>query len=278
MTQSIHLDNYKLIYSTAGQPDAPLLLMVHGWLSYHGVWRQTLQAFQDDYYCVAVDLLGFGDSDKPAHADYSIETQGQRILQLTDALGYDRFTLIGHSLGGQIALCMASMLAPERAIKVVNIGGVVSARLMPAIERVNYKFVALAKVFPQLYSLWRRLFRYDWVIRSVFAEWFHQMDTMPLAHWAEDRRMAFRPDIHISAYRSGQAIHNLDLRPYLVKITAPTLTIFGRQDAVVPLSDGYLAQEHIPNSQLVLIDRCGHFPMYERTEEYLAALRDFLLD
>jgi pimeloyl-ACP methyl ester carboxylesterase len=170
------------------------------------------------------------------------------------------------------------MLAPERVTKLVNVAGVTSAHLMPAVERLNYKFIALAKALPMLYSLWHWLFRYDWVIRSAFATWFHQIDTVPLDQWAEDRAMAFRPDIHIAAYESGQAIHNLDLRPYLAKITAPTLTIFGQQDAIVPISDGYLVQERVPNSHLVLIHACGHFPMYEQTQQYLVILQDFLMD
>ncbi len=58
--------------------------------------------------------------------------------------------------------------------------------------------------------------------------------------------------------------------------TPKILIIFGQQDANVPVSDGHLAAQHIPDSRLVLIDRCGHFPMYEQTEYYLEALRDFL--
>src|SRR5688572_33414155 len=109
--------NDKLMYTTVGHPAAPPLLLVHGWLSYRGVWRQTMEAFKDSHYCVAIDLLGFGNSDKPAGGDYSIAAQGQRVLQLANALGLDRFALMGHSMGGQIALCVASMLAPARVLR-----------------------------------------------------------------------------------------------------------------------------------------------------------------
>jgi len=96
---TITSDNHKLTYTKVGHSDAPPLLMIHGWLSYRGVWRQTADAFKNSHYCVAIDLLGFGNSDKPADADYSIAAQGQRVLQLADALGFDRFTLMGHSMG-----------------------------------------------------------------------------------------------------------------------------------------------------------------------------------
>ena len=69
---------------------------------------------------------------------------------------------------------------------------------------------------------------------------------------------------------------DLDLTPHLPNITVPTLVIFGQQDATVRVSDGHLVNEHVPNSQLVLIDKCGHFPHYEHPAQYLAALEAFL--
>jgi 2-hydroxy-6-oxonona-2,4-dienedioate hydrolase len=62
----------------------------------------------------------------------------------------------------------------------------------------------------------------------------------------------------------------------LPNIQAPTLVVFGRQDGVVPVKQGYLAAEHIPNAQLVVLDQCGHYPMYEQPEAFLNSLRQFL--
>jgi pimeloyl-ACP methyl ester carboxylesterase len=278
MSQIITLDDCKIVYDTVGDVRNRPLLMIHGWLSYRGVWQQTIEAFKDDYYCVAVDLLGFGDSDKPPDADYGIEAQGRRVLQLVDELGLDRFSLIGHSMGGQIGLCLAAMLASERIEKLVNVAGVVSGRLMPTVERVNYPFTRVAKTVPQLYSLWHYLFRYDWFVREVFKTWFYKIETVPLEKWVRDRDMAFQRSVYHSAYESGQAIHNLDLKDQLGKIVAPTLTIFGRQDEVVPISDGYIAAERIEDSRFVLLDECGHFPMYEKPAAYLQELRKFLVN
>jgi pimeloyl-ACP methyl ester carboxylesterase len=212
---TITCDNHKLTYTTAGHADAPPLLLIHGWLSYRGVWRQTMEAFKDSHYCVAIDLLGFGNSDKPADADYSIAAQGQRVLQLANALGFDRLTLMGHSMGGQIALCVASMLAPARVAKLVSVAGIVSARLMPAVEQTNVSAVALGARVPQIYPLSRWLFRYKWLVHSTFKTWFHNMDAVPLDEWAMDRYMAFQPGVHISAHKAVQAIHTLNLTSQL---------------------------------------------------------------
>jgi pimeloyl-ACP methyl ester carboxylesterase len=284
MTQpqpGITLDGHQLAYTTAGDPDAPPLMMLHGWMSYRGVWRQTIAALQDRYYCVAVDLLGCGDSDKPDEADYSISAQGQRVLQLADALGWDQFAVIGHSMGGQIALCIASMLAPHRIERVISVSGVVAARLTPYVENVTYKFIALSRMFPQLFAVLRRVSRYRWVVCSPlsgFKTWFYRADVMPFEDWALDRNMAFQPQGARAAYRAGQAIHALDLSSQLGRITAPTLAIFGRQDAVVPVSDGQLVAQRAPHGRLALIDECGHFPMYEKTQQYLEVVRTFLSD
>ena len=275
---TITCDNHKLTYTTVGHADAPPLLLIHGWLSYRGVWRRTVEALKDSHYCVAIDLLGFGNSDKPAAADYSIAAQGQRVLQLANALGFDRLTLMGHSMGGQIALCIASMLAPARVAKLVSVAGVVSARLMPAVEQNNVRAVALGARFPQIYPLSRWLFRYKWFVHSTFRTWFHNIDAVPLDEWAMDRYMAFQPGVNISAHKAAQAIHTLNLTSQLANIASPTLAIAGQQDAVVPVSDSHLIKQYVPDSQLVLIDECGHFPMYEKTQQYIETLRAFLVD
>src|SRR5262245_3749150 len=106
----------RLVCDTAGAPGvptpgAPPALMIHGWFSYRGVWQSTLEALQARHYCVALDQLGFGASDKPRDGDYRIEAHARRVLDVADTLGLERFALLGHSMGGQVALCVAARLA-----------------------------------------------------------------------------------------------------------------------------------------------------------------------
>ena len=276
--KSIEIEEHILVYDQYGDPAAPPIIMLHGWLSYRGVWEQTAEALQDRYNCIAVDLLGFGESDKPDDADYSIKAQGQRVLQLADTLGFERFAIMGHSMGGQIALGSAGSSAPERVESIVNISGVISGQLSPYIEKITLRFIALARRFPVLYSIWRALLRYDPLIDEIFKSWFYNINSVPKEDWAMDRDMAFRPELRISAYEAGKALKTFNLSPYLPRIAAPTLTIFGEQDTVVPITDAHLAKEKIPGSHLVLIDNCGHFPMYERSERYLKAVQNFFSD
>ena len=274
--QTITINNHTLSYTTAGPIDAPPIIMIHGWFSYKGVWQQSIELLKDCYYCVAVDLLGFGDSAKPKDGDYSIKAQGNRILHLADILGFEQFTLLGHSMGGQISLCIGAILAPQRVTKLISVAGVVAAKLTPDVERTIYPSVAVGFKFPWLYRLLPHLINYSWYVRFNFKTWFYNLDAIPDHIWAVDRQMATQFDMVVSAYRAGQAIHNFNLTPHLANITAPTLAIFGQQDNVVPVSDGHLVKQHVPNSQLILIDHCGHFPMYEKPKEYLAGLKTFL--
>lgn len=274
-TNAINLDGQRLIYSAAGSPLAPPLIMLHGWMSYRGVWASTIDALQGRYYCIALDLLGSGESDKPAAGDYTIDAQARRVLALADALGLPRFGLIGHSMGGQIALRLAA-LAPERAAALVNIAGVVAGRLKPEVEQFVYRLVELNVRVPLVPLLARPFACSRWGGRICFHSWFYQIERVPWDLWRADRAMAAQLDIWPAAYRMSRAIRSGSVLPYLGQVQARTLTLFGRHDGVVPLRDAYLAQERIADSQLLLLDNCGHFPMYEQPEAYIRAVQGFL--
>ncbi len=180
-------------------------------------------------------------------------------------------------MGGQTSLYVTAVLAPERVTKLVDVAGVVVGKLCAGPKWGIYPGVAFGKGQPWFYRLFGKLSRFRaFMPISTFRFWFYDLKALSFESWEIDRQMATQPGIHISVYEAGQAIHNLNLTPQLSKISVPTLIIFGQQDANVPVSDGHLAAQHIPDSRLVLIDRCGHFPMYEQTEHYLEALRDFL--
>ena len=249
--------------------------MLHGWTSYRGVWDSTLRALQSRWSCVAPDLLGFGDSDKPAGGDYSIAAQGRRVLRLADALGYEHFTLIGHSMGGQIALHIAACLAPDRVTQLVDVAGVVTGVLTPS-ARSLYPAVTLGKLLPWGYHVTRALSHYRWFSSIQYRPWFYRMDSLPFDCWAEDRRRANQPGAAIPTYEAMLALRSLNLTPHLAAIVAPTLVVFGIHDRTVPLEQGQRFAQQVPDSRLILIEDCGHFPMYEQPARYLEALQGFL--
>lgn len=276
-TQKIVIDGHPLAYITAGAPTNPCILMIHGWFSHKLVWRLTIPALEKNYYCVAVDVLGLGESDKPPEADYSIPAQARRLVAVMDKLGLEQFIVMGHSMGGQIAQEIASHAAPKRVIKLVDVAGVTSGQLHRYPRYFTLPRTRLARKLPILYYPVRFMIHHSPAFaRWEFGTWFYDMRQIPHEFWAIDRKFAMQQEAYVSNYLTGRGIVRHDLTSQLPNITAPTLIVFGKRDAVVPISEGYLAAQHIPKTEHVLLDDCGHFPMFEQPESFVETLKGFL--
>jgi len=269
---TLNCDGMSLRYTTSGDVASPPLLFVHGWQSSHAVWRQTVPAFHDTHYCVALDLLGYGESDKPRDGDYNVVAQSRRVLALADALGLKQFVLCGHSMGGMVVLSIAASMAPERVTRVVNVSGTVY-NPHPGTQWLLISLARLGAYLPVAYSALRFAAR-----SRAFLRLSQYVVTHPAtkAYAKEDLYDAVRPGVEMPAYRSLQSMARTDLRPVLPQIRCPVLTIFGKQDHVVPPRQGRVADKLVPDHRLLMLDKCGHLPMFERTAQYLAALRAFI--
>lgn len=273
------LQGHRIAYQTAGSPDLPPLLLIHGYTSARQVWRYLLPELEGRYYCVAIDLLGHGESDKPdVKALYSIPQQAQFCLELLDTLGIaGEFAVIGHSMGGQTALYLAAEAAPQRVTKLVNVAGVVAPRLSEASERVLPERIKMVYRFPLMGHMLRPVMRrLRPVARFYYSSWFYDYDSVPFELWRVDRDMVTQPGMQITLKHGWDAIHECDIRPLLPGIQAQVLSIFGEYDAVVPVEDGHTVQEKLPASRLEIIPECGHFPMYEKREALTGIVLGFL--
>jgi pimeloyl-ACP methyl ester carboxylesterase len=249
------------------------VILVHGITSHRGVWARTLPVLAERFHCIALDFPGFGDSDKPQDGDYRIAKQAERILKVADHFGFESFTLIGHSMGGQIATYLASTLAPQRVMMLVSVGGVVTGELSPRVQSTKWIFDGWGlQVFPLLRALsgWKPLGC------ALFAHWFYQPDALPFEAWAADRYHATDIEIAGPSFAAWASLNATDLTCTLEKNTAPTLVIFGAQDGTVPVAQAHLFKQKVPAAQLVLIENCGHFPMYENFEAFIQPVKEFL--
>lgn len=271
------IDGLKMAYTVEGDPSNPPIVFIHGWGMSKELWRTTIPYLADQYYCIAVDLIGFGDSEIPKNGDYAIPTQAKRVMQLVTDLGFDRVTLMGHSMGGQISLYIASTLTPERVVQLINVDGAVQGKLAPETESTFYHF-RIGYHFPPYFTPAYQLVHTRWYTKFFFRYWFHNFDVVPLDFWFVDRRRICQPKVHRSMYPALKEIYACNLTESLHRITAPVLTIFGRYDKVVPPADGELVAQHVPDHQAVWVEDCGHFPMYEKPEIYREAVRAFLYE
>jgi pimeloyl-ACP methyl ester carboxylesterase len=140
------------------------------------------------------------------------------------------------------------------------------------VEKFNARFVELARGRPWLYRTTHPFLKMRLYINWAFGVWFYDIRKIPLKEFYVDIRTAMNPDAHISAAEAGKAIHALDISKHLHKVKAPTLLIHGEEDGTVPVEQAYIAQTALPNNNLAILKKCGHFPMYEKPGQYFKAL------
>lgn len=277
MTDFITIEGHRIACTSAGTSSNPPVLFLHGIMSHRGVWLRTMESLQQNFHCIAIDHLGFGDSDKPKDGDYTISRQAERALKVADHFGLDKFSVVGHSMGGQIATYLAANLAPHRIHKLVSVDGVVTGKLSDRVEKVTRLLVLVGEKIPSIYNLALKSFASSRPLANQgFKVWFHKPEELPFDSWELDRKMAINPAIAFSAPKAWDSINATVLTTHLKKITSPTLVLFGKQDGTVSVDQAYLFKEQLPSAQLALIDNCGHFPMYEKFDEYIAPLKTFL--
>lgn len=276
MNNYLEIDGLCIAYSEAGSPANPPVILVHGITSHRGVWTQTMAVLQEHFHCIALDFPGFGDSEKPANGDYCIATQAERILKVADRFGFDRFILIGHSMGGQIATYLASTLAPQRVVKLVSVDGVVTGELSSSVQNFKRLLIVAGKQIPALYQSVRVLCLWKPAACLAFDHWYYRPADLPFEAWAADRFHATDAAIAQSTSAAWASLNATDLTSLVEKITAPTLVLFGAQDGTVPVEQAHLFKKKMPAAKLVLIERCGHFPMYENFEAFIQPVKEFL--
>ena len=276
MMDTLQIDNQRIAYIKMGSSSNPPIIFVHGLMSHRGVWTNTIAALKENFFCIAYDQLGFGDSDKPSDGDYTIAKQAERVLKVADHFGIDKFIVAGHSMGGQISAYLTAVTAPGRVQKLVFVDGVVTGNLSDQLQREIKPMVKQAEKFPALYHLLGPLRNWKPYAYWSFRFWLYKIKEIPFDTWAIDRYYATRPDIAHSTPKAWDAVNATDLTPMLKDITAPTLILFGDHDGTVPVEQAYLFKEILPTAQLIVIEQCGHFPMYEAYDQYIEHIQKFL--
>nr|WP_218891044.1 alpha/beta hydrolase [Actinomycetospora corticicola] len=266
---------YRRAFRRAGS--GPVLLLIHGIGDDSSTWGPVLDDLARDHTVIAPDLLGHGGSDKP-RGDYSIGAYANGMRDLLSVLDVDRATLVGHSLGGGVAMQFAYQY-PERTERLVLVGaGGVAQSVTPALRAASLPLAHL--VLPMLGWPGVR-FQTELVLRLC-----QQLDT-GLGRDAEDlvrlvdalpdatSRSAFLRTLRAVVDWRGQVVTMLD-RCYLT-VGMPTLLVWGAEDMVVPVEHGETAHAAMPGSRLVVFERAGHFPFHTDPARFLTVLREFLV-
>jgi 2-hydroxymuconate-semialdehyde hydrolase len=261
------------VYET-GEAGRPAVLLLHG--SGPGVsglsnWREVITTLADRFHCVAPDIVGFGDSTHPDPAPQGFLANAQlrvpKLVELLDALGIEKVSLVGNSMGGMYSLRLIQ-LAPQRVDKLVLMGSGGMPGLVPTpdlIKLITFYEDPTREAMANLF----RAFVYD--VDAFGAD----IDAI-----AEQRlEVASRPEVrrsHLGTFAPGPM---LTFSPEeLAAITQRTLVIHGREDRIVPLEASYHLARHIPAADLYVLARCGHWSQFEQAALFSKVIGDFLGD
>jgi pimeloyl-ACP methyl ester carboxylesterase len=270
--QYIKVGNIKTRYWLLGDGKSTTIL-VHGLGGHIENWEDNIAALAQSRRVYALDLAGFGRSDKP-QVMFSIPYFTEFVKEFMIVQDVDKAALIGESLGGAIVLQFA-LQYPHQVEKMVLAG---SAGLGKEVS--IYLRIGSLPIFGELFTrpsrkgsaqLSRRLFYNQDLITDQMIEEGYEMSSLPGAQRCK-----------LSALRSMCNIWGVKgdvYRPILDRldeIEVPTLVIWGTQDRILPVAHAHLAAKRLPNARLHIFDPCGHVPNIERAQEYNALVIDFL--
>jgi pimeloyl-ACP methyl ester carboxylesterase len=268
------LHGHRVSYRLGGS--GPLLLLLHGITNSSASWEPVLPLLERHFTVLAPDLLGHGDSAKP-RGDYSLGAAASLMRDLMLALGFERATVAGHSLGGGIAMQMAYQF-PERIERLVLVGsGGLGHQVTPLLRAVALPGSEL--VLPLLASLpllnagaavGRWLASVGLRVGADLGEMAAGLTTLQDI----EARRAFVHTARSVIDISGQRVSAID-KLYLAE-AVPTLLVWGEQDPIIPARHGVRAHQLMPGSRLELFAAAGHFPHHDDPDRFASVILEFI--
>ncbi|HEX8855500.1 MAG TPA: alpha/beta fold hydrolase [Thermoleophilaceae bacterium] len=273
----LDLHGHTVTYSTAGTR-GPVLLLIHGITSSNRTWDEVIPLLARDHRVVAPDLLGHGQSAKP-RGDYSLGAYATGVRDVMTAIGHRRFTVLGHSLGGGVAMQLAYQF-PDRMERLVLVSSGGLGR--------DVHFLLRAASLPGS----------EWVLPLLSAGFLRDAGTAVgralaavglklgpdleemargFASLADhEARAAFVHTVRSVIDPTGQRVDARD-RLYLSQ-EVPSLIVWGDRDPIIPARHGEEAHELMPGSRFELFEGAGHFPYRDEPNRFAELLAEFIRD
>jgi pimeloyl-ACP methyl ester carboxylesterase len=252
---SVLIAGRSIYYHAAGESamSGHRVLYVHGTGCNGGVWAPHMAALADRHTCVAIDLPGHGKS--PGTGFRGVADYAYFVVELAGALGWDRFVLAGHSMGGAVAL-LTAIHHPERLEGLVLIDTGARLRVDPRLLR-EAREAAMSGRSPAADRSW------------AFAAGTPQsvVDAVQLLTAGTD------PSV---TYGDWIADDTFDVMSRVSEIQLPTMVVCGAEDRLTPVKYHRYLQARIPGCQLTVIDAAGHWVFWEQSEAFMRTVRTFL--
>ena len=273
--REVSLHGHRIVYRTAG--DGPPLLLLHGITSSAATWKDVIPKLAETHTVIAPDLLGHGQSAKPV-GDYSLGAYASGVRDLLGLLGIESATVVGHSLGGGVAMQFA-YLFPERCNRLVLVssGGLgrevsflLRAASLPGAELVLPLICA-----QPIRDAGNAVGRLMESVRLRPSTDIREMWRGFISLGSDESRRAFVHTLRTIVDIGGQRVSATD-RLYLAQ-HLPTLIVWGARDPVIPAAHGIAAAQAIPGSRFEMFEKAGHFPHRDEPERFTQVLLDFLM-
>lgn len=259
-------ENVRIFAEDLNPTGEKTLFFIHGWPQNHKVFEyQINRLISLGFRCVAIDLRGFGNSDSPT-SGYDYNGMADDIKIVIDTLKLDRITMIGHSMGGAIAVRYMSRHRNYGVAKLILIGA--ASPKWTQGENWNYGFTTeqVDDMINQLYNDRPRAIR-------VFSEmFFFQYISTPLAEWFSAISLSGNSWPTISTLESLRDEVEFD---DLKKIYVPTLILHGTHDQICPFEFAEYMKQAIPDATLVPLTESGHGAFYEQRDLVTQEIIDF---
>lgn len=272
--QKVVLHGHELSYADSGK--GPVVLFIHGILGSQQQWSHLVDTMDDDHRVVMPDLFGHGESAKPL-GDYSLSSHAATMRDLLDHLDIDRVTLVGHSLGGGIAM-QFFYLFPERVERLVLVssGGLgrevnvaLRAATLPGAAQV-LSVAASAPVLSQVEALGKAATKAGWRPGADISAIWKGFSSLG----DRESRRAFLATTRAVIDIGGQSISAHDHLEGSLPI--PTLIVWGSKDHMIPASHARSVEQALPECQVEIFDGAGHFPHLDDPDRFARLLREFI--
>ena len=269
---SIH--GHDVSYRLAGE--GPVMVLIHGMAGSATTWQQAMPGLAQRFTVIAPDLLGHGRSDKPP-GDYSLGAFACTLRDLLVALGHERATVVGQSLGGGVAM-QFSYQYPERTERLALVGSgglgrevnpILRFLALPGSEAV-LRLACGSRVRGTIASVGSRAARLGLRPAPVVAELWRSYASLT----DDATRRAFMRTLRAVVDPRGQAV-NAANRLHLAA-AVPTLIIWGDADPIIPVEHAHAAHASIPGSRLEIFEGVGHYPHCEAPERFVEVLSEFI--
>lgn len=238
------------------------VILLHGWLGSWALWRDTIEDLGQDYRTYALDFFGFGESRSQ---QVSVDLYVELVYEFMQKLGIAKAALVGHSMGGTVALEVAAR-HPSKVANVTVIGSPIVGSSL--------------NVFLKL-SGYRQIARLSYRIPLIKDGLIYTLTRFGGKNGAATYKMVREDAAKVAPNAFFQSIGTLaqaDLTASLPLLAMPILGMYGRRDLIVNPDQGKLLIQHAPTAREEWFEDAGHFPMMDAPDQFRRSLRAFLLN